>query len=173
DGLSDVDRFDENDEITKEMKSNSDSDSDSDDNNRVDRDEHDNEQIESIVISTNIQPILSEQIKTGNAYEKDNQKIRKEDETRAIKSNVMSFSNASFNLSETITEDKIRNLLLEKQQMTLTELIQNFLPTTEDLQTKEKEIKDDIAQKIAIILKHLNIEEKIINGEQVIKLKTT
>ncbi|CAF1507944.1 unnamed protein product [Rotaria sordida] len=85
----------------------------------------------------------------------------------------MSFSNASFNLSETITEDKIRNLLLEKQQMTLTELIQNFLPTTEDLQTKEKEIKDDIAQKIAIILKHLNIEEKIIIGEQVIKLKTT
>jgi len=53
--------------------------------------------------------------------------------------------------------------------MTFTGLIQNFLPKTESLRTKE--VKEGIVQKLATILKHLNIEEKIINGKKHIKLK--
>ncbi len=73
--------------------------------------------------------------------------------------------------SETITEEKVRNLLLRKQYMTSTELIQHFLPKTENLRTKE--IKEGIVQKLAAILRRLNIEEKNINGKKRIKLKTT
>jgi len=90
---------------------------------------------------------------------------------RAIKSTVMSLPSTPSNPSETITEDKVRSLLLRKQYMTFTELIQNFLPKTENLRTKE--IKEGIVQKLATILKRLNIEEKIINGKKHIKLKST
>jgi hypothetical protein len=86
--------------------------------------------------------------------------------------NILFFCKLFFFLysSETITEDKVRSLLLRKQYMTFTELIQNFLPT-ENLRTKE--IKEGIVQKLATVLKRLNIEEKTINGKKHIKLKTT
>jgi len=74
----------------------------------------------------------------------------------------------SRNPSETITEDKVRSFLVRKQFITFTELIQNFLPKSKNLRTKE--IKEGIVQKLATILKHLNIEEKIINGKKHIKL---
>ncbi|CAF4920449.1 unnamed protein product [Rotaria sp. Silwood1] len=64
---------------------------------------------------------------------------------RAIKSKVMCSSSSSSHLIETITEDKIRNLLLQKHYMTFTELIQYFLPKTEYLRIKE--IKEDVVQK--------------------------
>ena len=53
--------------------------------------------------------------------------------------------------------------------MTSSELIQKFLPKSEHLRTKE--VKDGIVQKLASILKCLNIEEKMINGKKYIKLK--
>jgi hypothetical protein len=71
---------------------------------------------------------------------------------------------------ETITEDKVRSLLVRKQHMTFTELIQNFLPKAEHLRTKE--IKDGIVQNLAAVLRRLNIEEKMINGKKHIKLKS-
>jgi len=119
--------------------------------------------------------------------EKGHKKAR-EEEMRAIKSKVMFLSTTPSNprfcltsifflkyissciFSETITEDKVRSLLLRKQYMTFTELIQNFLPKTENLRTKE--IKEGIVQRLATILKRLNIEEKMINGKKHIKLKT-
>ena len=55
--------------------------------------------------------------------------------------------------------------------MTITELIENFLPETEKLQTKE--IKDGITQKLSTILNRLNVEEQMINEQICIKLKTT
>lgn len=73
--------------------------------------------------------------------------------------------------SETITEERVRNLLLKKQYMTSKELIQNFLPRSENLRTKE--VKEGIVQKLATILKRLNIEEKTMNGKKYMKLKTT
>ena len=69
------------------------------------------------------------------------------------------------------TEDKVRSLLFHKQYMTITELIENFLPETEKLQTKE--IKDGITQKLSTILNRLNVEEQMINEQICIKLKTT
>jgi len=92
---------------------------------------------------------------------------------RAIKSKVMSLpstSTTSANPSETITEEKVRNLLLRKHHMTFTELIQNFLPKPENLRTKE--VKDGIVQKLATIIRRLNIEEKVIGGKKHIKLKS-
>ncbi len=73
--------------------------------------------------------------------------------------------------SETITEDKVRSLLLRKQFMTFTELIQKFLPKHETLRTKD--IKEGIVQKLATIIRRLNIEEKMINGKKHIRLKPT
>lgn len=55
--------------------------------------------------------------------------------------------------------------------MTSKELIQNFLPRSENLRTKE--VKEGIVQKLATILKRLNIEEKTMNGKKYMKLKTT
>jgi hypothetical protein len=55
--------------------------------------------------------------------------------------------------------------------MTSTEIIQNFLPKTDNLRTKE--VKLGIVQKLATVLKRLNIEEKTINGKKYIKLKST
>ena len=55
--------------------------------------------------------------------------------------------------------------------MTITELIENFLPETEKLRTKE--IKDGITQKLSTILNRLNVEEQMINEQICIKLKTT
>ncbi len=106
---------------------------------------------------------------------------------RAIKSKVMSLPSTPsnprliisylfwkliifINFSETITDEKVRSLLVRKQYMTFTELIQNFLPKTENLRTKE--IKEGIVQKLATVLKRLNIEEKIIGGKKHIKLKS-
>jgi hypothetical protein len=55
--------------------------------------------------------------------------------------------------------------------MTHTELIQIFLPKTESLRTKE--VKNGIVQKLASVLRRLNIEERTINGKKHIKLKST
>ena len=99
-------------------------------------------------------------------------KKAKEEEMRDIKSKVISLSTASSaasNSSETITEEKVRTLLQQKHHMTSSELIQKFLPKPEHLRTKE--VKDGIVQKLASILKCLNIEEKMINGKKYIKLK--
>lgn len=109
---------------------------------------------------------------------------------RAIKTKVMSLPSAPPNprfifklnifffqslsliySSETITEDKVRSLLLQKQYMTFTELIQKFRPKDGNIRTKE--VKEGIVQKLATILKRLNIEEKVINGKKHIKLKST
>lgn len=73
--------------------------------------------------------------------------------------------------SDGITEDKVRNLLLRKQAITFTELIQVFLPRGDNLRTKE--VKDGIVKRLAVVLKRLNIEEKMINGKKHIKLKST
>ncbi|CAF1539444.1 unnamed protein product, partial [Adineta steineri] len=98
-------------------------------------------------------------------------KKAKEEEMRAIKSTVMALPTTPANPSDTITEDKVRTLLLRKNYMTFTELIQNFLPKAETSRTKE--VKEGIVQKLATILKRLNIEEKTINGKKHIKLKST
>ena len=106
---------------------------------------------------------------------------------RAIKSKVMSLpitpANPRFGFSfqlfvflymifsETITEEKVRSLISQKQHITFTELIQKFLPKSENLRTKE--IKEGIVQKLATILKRLNIEEKFINGKKHITFKST
>ena len=71
--------------------------------------------------------------------------------------------------SETITEDKVRSLLFHKQYLTIAEVIENFLPETENLQTKE--IKDGITQKLSTTLNRLNIEEQMMNEKICIKLK--
>jgi hypothetical protein len=111
-----------------------------------------------------------------------------EEEMRAIKFKVISLPSTSssnprfvyrlllstndtllFFSSDTITEEKVHNLLLHKH-MTFTELIQKFLPKMERDRTKE--MKDGIVQKLATILKKLNIEEKIINGKKHIELKS-
>lgn len=106
---------------------------------------------------------------------------------RAIKSQVMSLPTSSstnprfeiikkekfsiffFFSSDTITEEKVRNLLIQRHHMTFTELIQKFLPKGEHLRTKE--IKDGIVKKLADILKRLSIEERKINGKTHIRLK--
>ncbi|CAF0895097.1 unnamed protein product [Rotaria sordida] len=160
DDLSDVSKLLKNDAVSKEMESSS------DDDDLDDSDDPDKESIDPISNSINTQLIPSEQIKTEKGHKK-----AREEEMRAIKSKVMSLPSTPSNPSETITEDKVRNLLLRKQYMTFTELIQNFLPKTENLRTKE--IKEGIVQKLATILKRLNIEEKIINGKKHVKLKTT
>ncbi|CAM4966695.1 unnamed protein product [Rotaria socialis] len=113
------------------------------------------EPIESITSFINTQPIPPEQIKN----EKDNKMTNKK-EIRATKSKVMSLPNQPLNPSETITEDNVYSLILQKQNIAFTELIQTFLPKSEHLQTKE--IMDNIAQKLATIVKRLNVEEKII-----------
>lgn len=74
------------------------------------------------------------------------------------------------NFSETITEEKVRSLLLRKP-ITFTELIQMFLPRGENIRTKE--VKDGIVRQLAAVLKRLNIEEKTINGKKHIRLKST
>lgn len=71
--------------------------------------------------------------------------------------------------SETITEERVRALLSRKQLMTSKELIQHFLPKQETLRTQE--VKQAIVEKLAAILKRLNIEEKNINGKKYMKLK--
>ena len=53
--------------------------------------------------------------------------------------------------------------------MTIAEVIENFLPETENLQTKE--IKDGITQKLSTTLNRLNIEEQMMNEKICIKLK--
>jgi hypothetical protein len=108
---------------------------------------------------------------------------------RAIKSTVMSLPSTPLSptfvfhllcpflliiyifFSDTITDDKVRSLLLRKQYMTFTELIQIFWPKIENLRTKE--VKDGIVRKLATVLRRLNIEEKTINGKKHIKLKGT
>lgn len=55
--------------------------------------------------------------------------------------------------------------------MTFSEIIQNFLPKNESLRTKE--VKESIVQRLAAIIRSLNIEEKIINKKKHIKLKST
>ncbi len=55
--------------------------------------------------------------------------------------------------------------------MTFTELIQIFWPRAESLRTKE--VKNGIVEKLATVLRRLNIEEKVINGKKHIKLKST
>lgn len=72
--------------------------------------------------------------------------------------------------SQTITENEVYHLFLQKRVMTFTELLQNFLPKTENLQINE--IQDGIIQKLETILKHLNVEEEIIDGNKYMKLKT-
>ncbi|CAF3245372.1 unnamed protein product [Rotaria sp. Silwood2] len=158
DDLSDVGKLLKSDAVSKEMESSS------DDDDLDDSDDPDKEPIEPMTNSMNTQPNPSEQIKTEKGHKK-----AREEEMRAIKSKVMSLPSTPPNPSETITEDKVRSLLLRKQYMTFTELIQNFLPKTESLRTKE--IKEGIVQKLATILKRLNIEEKIMNGKKHIKLK--
>jgi len=90
---------------------------------------------------------------------------------RAIKSTVMSLPSTPSNPTETITDDKVRSLLVRKQYMTFTELIQIFWPKNGNLRTKE--VKEGIVRKLATVLKRLNIEEKVINGKKHIKLKST
>ncbi|CAF1140522.1 unnamed protein product [Rotaria sp. Silwood1] len=158
DDFSDVGKLLKSDAVSKEIESSS------DDDDLDDSDDPDKEPIEPITSSINTQPNPSEQIKTEKGHKK-----AREEEMRAIKSKVMSLPSTPSNPSETITEDKVRSLLLRKQYMTFTELIQNFLPKTENLRTKE--IKESIVQKLATILKRLNIEEKIINNKKHIKLK--
>jgi len=160
DDLSDVGKLLKSDAVSKEMESSS------DDDDLDDSDDPDKEPIEQIASSSNIQPIPSEQVKTEKGHKK-----AREEEMRAIKSKVMQLPSTPSNPSETITEDKVRSLLLRKQYMTFTELIQNFLPKTENLRTKE--VKEGIVQKLATVLKSLNIEEKIISGKKHIKLKST
>ncbi|CAF1122954.1 unnamed protein product [Rotaria sordida] len=159
DDLSDVSKLLKSDAVSKEMESSS------DDDDLDDSDDPDKEPIESVTSSMNTQPNPSEQIKTEKGHKK-----AREEEMRAIKSKVMSLPSTPSNPSETITEDKVRSLLLRKQYMTFTALIQNFLPKAENLRTKE--IKESIVQKLATILKRLNIEEKMINNKKHIKLKT-
>jgi len=160
DDLSDVGKLLKSDAVSKEMESSS------DDDDLDDSDDPDKEPIEQIASSSNIQPIPSEQVKTEKGHKK-----AKEEEMRAIKSKVMSLPSTPSNPSETITEEKVRSLLVRKQYMTSTELIQHFLPKTEKSRTKE--LKESIVQTLATVLKRLNIEEKTINGKKCIKLKTT
>jgi hypothetical protein len=70
--------------------------------------------------------------------------------------------------SDTITAEKVRTLLSQRQYMTVAELIHKFIPKTDNLRTKE--VKDAIVKKLADILKSLNIEEKMINGKKHVKL---
>ncbi|CAF2880218.1 unnamed protein product [Rotaria sp. Silwood2] len=70
----------------------------------------------------------------------------------------MSLPSAFLNPCQIITEDKVRNLLLRKQYMTLTELIQYFLRKTSNLQTEE--IKDGVVKKIINNFKTLKYRRK-------------
>lgn len=54
--------------------------------------------------------------------------------------------------------------------MKFKELMGNFLPIAENFQS---EVKSDIIQKLTTVLKDLNIQEEIIDGELYIKLKIT
>ncbi|CAF3702712.1 unnamed protein product, partial [Rotaria socialis] len=149
DDVFDVRKLTKSNTISNDMQPNS---------NDNDLDHSDNplkEPIESITSFINTQPIPPEQIKN----EKDNKMTNKK-EIRATKSKVMSLPNQPLNPSETITEDNVYSLILQKQNIAFTELIQTFLPKSEHLQTKE--IMDNIAQKLATIVKRLNVEEKII-----------
>ncbi|CAM2711687.1 unnamed protein product [Rotaria socialis] len=160
DDLSAVTKLLKSDVVSKEIESSS------DDDDLDDSDDPDKETIVPMATSTSNQPAPLEQIKTEKGHKK-----AKEEEMRAIKSQVMSLPTTPANPSETITEDKVRSLLLRKQHMTSKELIQNFLPKAENLRTKE--MKEGIVQKLATILRRLNIEEKMVNGKKYIKLKTS
>ncbi|CAF3854662.1 unnamed protein product [Adineta steineri] len=158
--LADVGKMLKSDAVSKDLESSS------DDDDLDDSDDPDKEPADSLAIPTGNQPIPSEQVKTEKGHKK-----AKEEEMRAIKSTVMALPTTPANPSDTITEDKVRTLLLRKNYMTFTELIQNFLPKAETSRTKE--VKEGIVQKLATILKRLNIEEKTINGKKHIKLKST
>ncbi|CAF4748028.1 unnamed protein product, partial [Rotaria magnacalcarata] len=160
DDLSAVTKLLKSDVVSKEMESSSDED------DLDDSDDPDKETILPMATSTSNQAAPLEQIKTEKGHKK-----AKEEEMRAIKSQVMSLPTTPANPSETITEEKVRSLLLRKQHMTSKELIQNFLPKAENLRTKE--VKEGIVQKLATILRRLNIEEKMVNGKKYIKLKTS
>ncbi|CAF3752800.1 unnamed protein product [Adineta steineri] len=174
--LADVGKMLKSDAVSKDLESSS------DDDDLDDSDDPDKEPADSLAIPTGNQPIPSEQVKTGTLKKskyylsrreepKKGHKKAKEEEMRAIKSTVMALPTTPANPSDTITEDKVRTLLLRKNYMTFTELIQNFLPKAETSRTKE--VKEGIVQKLATILKRLNIEEKTINGKKHIKLKST
>ena len=55
--------------------------------------------------------------------------------------------------------------------MTSKALIRHFLPKNENVRTQE--IKQAIVEKLATILRRLNIEDKVINGKKMITLTTT
>ncbi|CAF0958265.1 unnamed protein product [Adineta steineri] len=158
--LADVGKMLKSDAVSKDLESSS------DDDDLDDSDDPDKEPADSLAIPTGNQPIPSEQVKTEKGHKK-----AKEEEMRAIKSTVMALPTTPANPSDTITEDKVRTLLLRKNYMTFTELIQNFLPKAETSRTKE--VKEGIVQKLATILKRLNIEERTINGKKHIKLKSS
>jgi len=74
----------------------------------------------------------------------------------------------SSNPSDTITEEKIREML-SRRSMTHSELIQKFVAKKQNM-TKEQ--KNEIVQKLVMILRKINFEEKTINGKKYIVLKT-
>ncbi|CAF3483609.1 unnamed protein product [Rotaria socialis] len=99
------------------------------------------------------------------------QKRARDDEIPVTKSKLMSatrISSTSSNCIDAITEENVRNLLTGKL-MTSKELIQEYLPKNEEERTRE--VKEAVVQKLAIILKRLNIHEKIINGKKHIALR--
>ncbi|CAF0748706.1 unnamed protein product [Adineta ricciae] len=139
--------------------------SSSDDDDMDDSDDPDKESNEPVASSVNSQPIPSEQVKTEKGHKK-----AREEEMRAIKSKVMSLPTTPSNPTDAITEEKVRSLL-QRKPMTIGELIQMFLPKLESQRTKE--LKDSIVQKLATVIKRLDLEEKIINKKKHIKLKST
>lgn len=162
DDFGDVGKLLKNDAISKEIGSSS------DDDDMDDSDDPDKDNAESTSAAMNLQPVPSQQVKTEKGHKK-----AKEEEIRALKSQVISMSSSTASSSEprdTITEEKVRSILA-RGQLTSTELIQKFLPKAEHQRTKE--LKQAIVERLAVIIKQIPVDNVKIDNKTYMRLRET
>jgi len=157
DDLGDVSKL-KTDQMNKDLESSS------DDDDLDDSDDPEKESVETA--ASNTRPNPAEQILTEKGHKKARDEVM-----RDIKSKVISLSKSSAipaSPADAITDESVRNLLSQRKQMTFKELIQKFLPKAND---RTDEIKKTIVDRLAAILKRLNIEHVEIGGKKYIRIK--